>query len=136
MSALSSFDVRKALQADLFRIEMSCSFSGKSLQGLVQCSLIMHGRTEKVDMVQFDFDIGDNETSSASMPRLREMTFNLATGEASSGQVADTVCDFPRVPLNLTGATHLASPPRSLLKHDGHCSHQAFLLSRLEGDLI
>lgn len=31
------------------------------------------------------------------------MTFNLVTGEASSRQVADTVCDFPRVPLDLVG---------------------------------
>ena len=54
-------------------------------------------------MLQFDLDIGDDQHNTTSLPRLREMTFNLATGEASSRQVADTVCDFPRVPLDLVG---------------------------------
>jgi carotenoid cleavage dioxygenase-like enzyme len=53
--------------------------------------------------LQFDLDIGDDQHNSTSLPRLREMTFNMATGEATSRQVADTVCDFPRVPLNLVG---------------------------------
>ena len=53
--------------------------------------------------MQFDLDIGDQDTSGNTLPCLREMTFNMATGEASSRQVADTVCDFPRVPLDLVG---------------------------------
>ena len=54
-------------------------------------------------VLQFNLDIGEDEHNATSLPRLREMTFNLATGEASSRQVADTVCDFPRVPLSLVG---------------------------------
>ena len=54
-------------------------------------------------MLQFDLDIGDQDTSGKTLPHLREMTFNLTTGEASSRQVADTICDFPRVPLDLVG---------------------------------
>ena len=40
--------------------------------------------------------------------------FNLETGETSTRQVADTICDFPRVPLNLVGAR--PSPAVSLAK--------------------
>ncbi len=54
-------------------------------------------------MLQFDLDIGDQDTSGKTLPHLREMTFNMITGEATSRQVADTVCDFPRVPLDLVG---------------------------------
>lgn len=66
-------------------------------------------------MVQFDLDIGDKETRGNTMPRLREMTFNMSTGEATSRQVADTVCDFPRVPLNLVGERHIVPVPSSRL---------------------
>ena len=53
--------------------------------------------------LQFDLDIGDQDTSGKTLPHLREMTFNMTTGEASSRRVADTICDFPRVPLDLVG---------------------------------
>lgn len=60
---------------------------------------------------QFELDIGDQETSGNTLPRLREMTFNITTGEASSRQVADTICDFPRVPLDLVGESLLPFTP-------------------------
>ena len=60
-------------------------------------------------MLQFDLDIGDQDTSGKTLPHLREMTFNLTTGEASSRQVADTICDFPRVPLDLVGESGASS---------------------------
>ncbi|KAK9918068.1 hypothetical protein WJX75_000916 [Coccomyxa subellipsoidea] len=51
----------------------------------------------------FDLDIGEEEMPDSAQPRMREMTFNLATGEATSRQLADVICDFPRVPEHLTG---------------------------------
>ena len=61
------------------------------------------GHAEHALSMQFDLDIGDQDTSGKTLPHLREMTFNMTTGEASSRQVADTICDFPRVPLDLVG---------------------------------
>ena len=58
---------------------------------------------EHAVLMQFDLDIGDQDTSGKTLPHLREMTFNMITGEASSRRVADTICDFPRVPLDLVG---------------------------------
>ena len=53
---------------------------------------------------QFDLDIGEEDLPDSFQPRMREMTFNLATGEASSRQLADVICEFPRVPDHLIGA--------------------------------
>jgi hypothetical protein len=59
---------------------------------------------------QFDLDIGEEEMPDSAQPRMREMTFNLATGEATSRQLADVICDFPRVPEHLTGVQTLPCP--------------------------
>lgn len=55
-------------------------------------------------LAQFDLDIGEEDLPDSYQPRMREMTFNLATGEATSRQLADVICEFPRVPDDLIGA--------------------------------
>ncbi len=54
--------------------------------------------------MQFDLDLSEDNLPDSFQPRMREMTFNLATGEASTRQLADVICEFPRVPEHLTGA--------------------------------
>ena len=79
-------------------------------------------RVTRVLPSQFDLDIGEEALPDSAQPRMRELTFNLATGEASSRQLADVICDFPRVPEHLTGVQPPASVPPYLHAISTRCA--------------
>ena len=76
-------------------------------------------------VTQFDLDIGEEDLPDSYQPRMREMTFNLATGEATSRQLADVICDFPRVPDELTGA-HFLHACCHVVSHIAHLASRHF----------
>lgn len=44
------------------------------------------------------------ELPDSAHPRLYEMSFNMDTGESTSRNVSDVMCEFPRIDERLTGA--------------------------------
>ncbi len=105
--------------------------SGKMLPYLPEMLYMRNAlHAEDALSMQFDLDIGDQDTSGKTLPHLREMTFNMTTGEASSRRVADTICDFPRVPLDLVGESQ-SVPLYYFHAHQGWHKHISQVRSKL-----
>jgi carotenoid cleavage dioxygenase-like enzyme len=49
-------------------------------------------------------DMENGDLPDSAHPRLYELTFDMATGGATSRKVSDVMCEFPRVDERLTGA--------------------------------
>jgi carotenoid cleavage dioxygenase-like enzyme len=49
-------------------------------------------------------DMENGDLPDSAHPRLYELTFDMATGAATSRKVSDVMCEFPRVDERLTGA--------------------------------